>query len=743
MNKPGKKYNPVIDAIRAVCIVVHDERVKLELGANIYKPVRIVIVSKDTHEEITRGSQRPQQRHVGILVGMQERVEFKLALNEVDLIQKLIDVIHRYDPDIIMGYDMLNYSLGFIVKRCTLVYGIRFLDLISRVPLTTDKLDQVFYLMQAKQWALKEKDGFEDDKSKSYYNHRVRGRSLVDVYSRVKVELHIKYYDLDYVAFHLLQSREPVYSYDTLSQWYKQGYPHRLKVFEYVFHNIDITYKLMETLDLVNRDITMAKTYGIDFESVDSRGSQFKVEALLSRIARRCKYLLLSAPKIWVRNQDTQEVIPYVQDPERRLHWDPVAVLDFQSLYPSVIISHNICYTTWLGRIEKADNKFGVYKLNNNIKRLFGFGKDQNLTPSEEQYILDNIIVSPNNVAFVKRSVREGIFPRMLSEVLNTRIMIKKSMKMYDSKSLDYRILDSRQYALKMVANVTYGYTAAGHTGRMPCVEIADAIVSFSRLTLEHSIQYAESNECYENITNKFCQPKVIYGDTDSLFVKFPGCSVSQAYDFSQNLIKYITKINPYPMELKYEKVYSPLVNEAMKRYVGFKYEDPTDIPKIEAKGIEIIRRDFIPVVSEILQKVLSLLFNYNDLSLVKKYYQRQWLKIKRGDIEITDMFLKKEDKTKQFELPDKNEAIEEVNKQLYRSLNRIFNYLNIDVRDWCNELSIKEANIMSKHSINHLKYNQSKKQIQKIYFTSPYLLLSKELESLNNKAKSKFGVSK
>ena len=51
------------------------------------------------------------------------------------LIQKLIETIRRYDPDIIMGYDMLNYSLGFIVKRCTLVFGIRFLDLISRVPI--------------------------------------------------------------------------------------------------------------------------------------------------------------------------------------------------------------------------------------------------------------------------------------------------------------------------------------------------------------------------------------------------------------------------------------------------------------------------------------------------------------------------------------------------------------------------------------------------------------------------------
>ena len=94
-----------------------------------------------------------------------------------------------------------------------------------------------------------------------------------------------------------------------------------------------------------------------------------------------------------------------------------------------MIISHNLCYTTCLGRIEKDDYKFGTYKLNRNIKRSFRFGKDPNLTPEEEKHIFYNIIVSPNNVAFVKRSARDGIFPRMLSEILSTCIMNKKSMK--------------------------------------------------------------------------------------------------------------------------------------------------------------------------------------------------------------------------------------------------------------------------------------------------------------------------
>lgn len=85
---------------------------------------------------------------------------------------------------------------------------------------------------------------------------------------------------------------------------------------------------------------------------------------------------------------------------------------------------------------------------------------------------------------FVKKEVCEGILPWMLKEILNTRIMIKKSMKLYKDPSIT-RLLDSWQYALKLVANVTYGYSAAGNTGRMPCCEIADAIVSIARVNLE------------------------------------------------------------------------------------------------------------------------------------------------------------------------------------------------------------------------------------------------------------------
>lgn len=83
------------------------------------------------------------------------------------------------------------------------------------------------------------------------------------------------------------------------------------------------------------------------------------------------------------------------------------------------------------------------------------------------------------------------------------------------------RTLNASQFALKLLANVTYGYTAANFSGRMPCTELADAIVALGRHTLERAIKQIEAG---------WPGVKVVYGDTDSLFVKMPGRTKEDAF---------------------------------------------------------------------------------------------------------------------------------------------------------------------------------------------------------------------
>lgn len=70
-----------------------------------------------------------------------------------------------------------------------------------------------------------------------------------------------------------------------------------------------------------------------------------------------------------------------------------------------------------------------------------------------------------------------------------------------------FQIFNARQLALKLIANVTYGYTAAGFSGRMPCAELADSIVQCGRSTLEKAISYVNANDKWN--------ARVVYGDTD------------------------------------------------------------------------------------------------------------------------------------------------------------------------------------------------------------------------------------
>ncbi|KAJ4426090.1 DNA polymerase zeta catalytic subunit [Periplaneta americana] len=223
----------------------------------------------------------------------------------------------------------------------------------------------------------------------------------------------------------------------------------------------------------------------------------------------------------------------------------------------------------------------------------FVFGCTQLKVPSEQLKKLEkNINISPCGVAFVKEGVRKGILPRMLEEILETRLMVKKSMKEHKSNKTLQRVLHSRQLGLKLIANVTYGYTSANFSGRMPCAEVGDSVVSKGRETLERAIHLVERTAKWG--------AQVVYGDTDSLFVLVPGRSREQAFKIGAEIAEAVTSQNPKPVKLKLEKVYQPCILQTKKRYVGYMYESPDqEKPIYDAKGIETVRRDGCPAVAK------------------------------------------------------------------------------------------------------------------------------------------------
>src|SRR5690606_4002987 len=119
--------------------------------------------------------------------------------------------------------------------------------------------------------------------------------------------------------------------------------------------------EILDANELIPRTSEQARLLGVDFFSVFSRGSQFKVESVMFRIAKPESYVFASPSRKQVGGQNALECLPLVMEPQSAFYNSPLLVLDFQSLYPSVMIAYNYCYSTFLGRIVnwRGTNKMG------------------------------------------------------------------------------------------------------------------------------------------------------------------------------------------------------------------------------------------------------------------------------------------------------------------------------------------------------------------------------------------------
>ncbi|VDP29399.1 unnamed protein product [Soboliphyme baturini] len=125
----------------------------------------------------------------------------------------------------------------------------------------------------------------------------------------------------------------------------------RWRVVDYYLLRVILQLRFLITRDLVHRTAELARLFGIQFFEVLSRGSQFRVESMLLRMAKEQRFLLFS-PSVRQRSRmAAPECLPLVMEPQSQFYVDPVVVLDFQALYPSICIAYNYCYSTCLGKV--------------------------------------------------------------------------------------------------------------------------------------------------------------------------------------------------------------------------------------------------------------------------------------------------------------------------------------------------------------------------------------------------------
>lgn len=545
--------------------------------------------------------------------------------SEEALLDALVSLILRTDPDIITGYETQTASIGYIVERAASI-GHALPSAITR-DVDRDKPRAVRHDGPP----VKESAGARYMRQQGY-NLTVKGRHVVNLWRIVRSDVKLACYSAEGVALELLQTRLPRHTSADLEMLLRSPKT-APRALSYVCRRAQLVVDIIEKIDVIGRTGELARVFGVDFMSVLTRGSQFRVESMLARVAHERGFVLLAAQKEQVFAQPAVESLPLVMEPMSALYVDPVIVLDFQSLYPSMIIAHNLCFSTMMGNINRLQSwedprQLGVVK-GYTPPPVSKFGTNPE----------NNFFVAPNGEMFVTKEERLGILPQMLNEILTTRIMVKAALKAAGkSDAALAKLLNSRQFGLKMIANVTYGYASASFSGRMPCANLADAIVQCGRDALEKMVDYVD-NELSETTG-----ASVVYGDTDSLFVRVPGATRAEAFDIGDRIAAKSLELFPAPVRLQLEKVYHPCVLQAKKRYVGYNYESREQaVPTFDAKGIETVRRDSCALVQSTLERSIRVLFETRDLSVVKRLVQRTFQRVLRNRLPLSMYIFRKE----------------------------------------------------------------------------------------------------
>ncbi|CAK7268214.1 DNA polymerase zeta [Sporothrix epigloea] len=606
--------------------------------------------------------------HVGgknggvISVGRRVRDDFlvDVAADERRLIQLVIRLVHLLDPDLLAGYEVVGSSWGYLRERAAL-YGMDLWQELSRVAEPRVKL-------------FHERD------------QGVTGRYILSINQAMRAEVDLRQYTLESAAWNVLGRRVPVYRTEILTAWVSSKRAVDFsRLLRYYRRRTAIGIALIEATELVSRTSEQARILGVDFASVLDRGSQFKVESVMLRVAKPENFVMPSPSHEQVGQQNAAECTPLVLEPRSNFYSSPVVVLDFTSLYPSLVIAYNFCYSTYAGRLDplyhekkyaaraaaqkrvdaahqlhlkngsgmSSDNSSPVDAADKPIVDAetaallskhqekaaikLGFTKYNRPAGLLERLSQLGLVVSPTGTIYVGARTRQSLLAKMLAELLDTRAMVKAAMKTTAAhKIAERQRLHNRQLALKLLANVTYGYTSASFSGRMPCVEVADSIVQTGRQTLDKAIALIHSVERWG--------AEVVYGDTDSLFIHLPGRTREEAFVLGAEMAEAVTATNPHPVRLKFEKVYHPCVLLAKKRYVGYMYEHPQQAePVFDAKGIETVRRDGSPASAKMMEECLRILFDSADLSRVKAYAQARFEDVMKDRLSMVDLCFAKE----------------------------------------------------------------------------------------------------
>uniref|UniRef100_A0A3Q3GHB2 DNA polymerase n=2 Tax=Labrus bergylta TaxID=56723 RepID=A0A3Q3GHB2_9LABR len=476
---------------------------------------------------------------------------------EKQLLQSWAEFMRTVDPDIITGYNIQNFDFPYLLNRAAAL-KVNLFPYLGRVRgIKSVMKDSNF---QSKQMGRRENKTIN-----------MEGRVQFDLLQVLLRDYKLRSYTLNAVSYHFLQEQKEDVQHSIITDLQNGNEQTRRRLAVYCLKDAYLPLRLLQKLMCVINYMEMARVTGVPLTYLLSRGQQIKV---VSQLLRQAMKQDLVMPVVKTEGGEDYTGATVIE-PEKGYYSVPIATLDFSSLYPSIMMAHNLCYTTLLQK---------------------GSAERQNLAP-------EDFIKTPTGDMFVKSSVRKGLLPEILENLLSARKRAKTELKK-ETDPFKMQVLDGRQLALKISANSVYGFTGA-QVGKLPCLEISQSVTGFGRQMIEQTKQLVESKYTLSN--GYPGDAKVIYGDTDSVMVKLGVETVKEAMEVGREAAEWVSSHFTPPIKLEFEKVYYPYLLINKKRYAGLYFSSSADThDKMDCKGIETVRRDNSPLVANLINTCLQ-----------------------------------------------------------------------------------------------------------------------------------------
>ena len=513
-----------------------------------------------------------------------EGCEIKSYDTEREMLMAFKEYMMEKDIDIITGWNIFGFDLEYIMKRAVMT-----------------KCEPSFYEMSK----LKNHSCelvYKKLSSSALGDNDLKilpmpGRFIFDLFHEVKKGYKLDSYKLDNVSkLYLGDNKIDMPPKEMFARFVEEDPVKLREVAEYCIKDTLLPHRLLSKLCTLINLLEMAKATWVPLCYLVERGQQIKVFSLLTKKAREMGFMVPTI--MWGQYSADGYEGATVLEAQKGAYYTPITALDFEGLYPSIMMAHNLCYST-LVMDSKYENIPGVKY------ETFGFSKFAQDVPS--------------------------LLPNILLELKQFRKQAKKDMA--KSTGALKEMYNGKQLAYKVSMNSVYGFTGAAK-GMLPCVQIASTVTLKGRSMIDETKAYVEKN---------FPGSKVRYGDTDSVMVEFDVGNrkgkeaIEYSWEIGERAAEECTKLFKAPNNLELEKVYCPYFLYSKKRYAAKLWTKGKDgnmnMDYIDVKGLQLVRRDNTPHMREVCKELLDVVLESSDTGPPKALALQRAIELIEGDV--------------------------------------------------------------------------------------------------------------